>query len=552
MEEPSIKPELSIETPKEEPVPQPIVLSKFTHALLASLKQAKPRPRPDELSKLNVSQAVSFFALVYERIRNAVEYREDHLIRRAAIERIITRRLALNPEGKNEAENVLRELLWARYFSNGSLGGSELIDIQHVIDRYLHLNKKIATGRSGEDRQFLTEYIVDLMTCEIEETLSPEYAHRYSSYIFFLYQVLRKKIKIEGLSEDQKDAYFLAALERSFRKSDIPYQRYHLFTTFYKPLRQYSAKELELFATKAPAVFKKIDETINSKYVESLTRFTRKQLPPFLILFDIIKNKFSDIEKILSDKNELWKHVDETCREKYQQLNVRVRNLGFRSFIYIFLTKMLFALVLEVPVSQWVYNEVSMKSIAINSLFPPIFMLLIISFFKIPSEENTKNIFNRIIDIIDANVRFETSVSYMPKKSIERRPILIFGFTIFYSLTFIVTFTLIYEALLLLEFNLISIAVFIFFISLVSFFSYRVKQIVNEYRLSEKESALTPIIDFFFMPILSMGKFFSGGLAKLNFMIFILDFLIEAPFKLIFEIVEEWITFVRKRKEEII
>jgi hypothetical protein len=538
----------------EEPAdaPQPITLSNFTNALLGSLKQLKTRSRPDELSKIAVSQAVSFFALVYEKIRNAVEYREDHLIRRAAIERILNRRLTLNPEGKHEAENVLRELLWARYFANGSLGGKELIDVQLIIDRYLILKRKIITGRNIETQQLLSEHIMDLMTCEIEETLSPDNAHRYSSYLFFIYQVLRKKIKIEGLSEDQKDAYFLAALEKSFRKSDEPYQRYHLFVTFYKPIQTYTDKELDSFAAKAPAIFKKIDETITNTYVDSLTRFTRKQLPPFLILFSIIKDKASDINSILADKAKLWKQVDETCREKYQQLNSRVRTLAIRSFIYVFLTKMVFALILEVPVSQWLYGEVNMRSIGINTLFPPILMLLIVSIFKIPGEENTKNIFQRIIEIIDADASFETNISYMPKKKVEKKPILIFGFTIFYSLTFIVTLTLMYEGLLLLEFNMISIAIFIFFVCLVTFFSYRVKQIVNEYRLAEKEGILTPIVDFFFMPILSLGKFFSGGLARLNFMIFILDFLIEAPFKLIFEVVEEWITFVRKRKEEII
>ena len=538
---------------EEPPVkPDPLSLSQYTQALLGSLKQIKTLAKPDELSKIAVSQTVSFFALVYEKIRNAVEYREDHLIRRAAIERILNRRLMLNPEGKNEAEQVLRELLWARYFANGSLGGRELMDIQLIIDRYLKLKKQITKGRPMDTQQFLSEFIMDLMTCEIEEKLSPEVAHRFSNYTFFIYQVLRKKIKIEGLSEDQKDAYFLAALERSFRKSDQPYQRYHLFITFYKPIHTYSEKELDVYATKAPAIFKKIDETIENKYVESLTRFTRKQLPPFLILFSILKEKAAEAEAILSDKNTLWKHVDEICREKYQQLNKRVRTLAIRSFIYVFLTKMVFALILEVPVSQWLYNEVNMRSIAINTLFPPFLMLLIVSVFKIPGEENTKNIFHRIIDIIDANVTFETNISYMPKKVAERKPLLIFGFTVFYSLTFIVTLTLMYEGLLLLEFNMISIAVFIFFVSLVTFFSYRVKQIVNEFRLAEKDSILTPIIDFFFMPVLSLGKFFSGGLARLNFMIFILDFLIEAPFKLIFEVVEEWITFVRKRKEEII
>jgi hypothetical protein len=538
----------------EEPVdaPQPITLSNFTNALLGSLKQLKTRSRPDELSKIAVSQAVSFFALVYEKLRNAVEYREDHLIRRAAIERILTRRLTLNPEGTHEAENVLRELLWARYFANGSLGGKELIDIQQVIDKYLSLKRKIITGRSLDTQRFLSEFIMDLMTCEIEETLSPENANRFSSYLFFIYQVLRKKIKIEGLSEDQKDAYFLAALEKSFRKSDQPYQRYHLFVTFYNPISTYSDKELDTFAAKAPKLFKKIDETLTNTYVDSLTRFTRKQLPPFLILFSILKTKGAEVKAVLSDKGLLWKNVDETCREKYQQLNSRVRTLAIRSFIYVFLTKMVFALILEVPVSQWLYGEVNMRSIGINTLFPAFLMLLIVSVFKIPGEENTKNIFQRIVEIVDADTAFETNISYMPKKPVERKPILIFGFTIFYSITFIVTLTLIYEGLLLLEFNMISIVIFIFFVCLVTFFSYRVKQIVNEYRLAEKEGILTPFIDFFFMPILSLGKFFSGGLARLNFMIFILDFLIEAPFKLIFEVIEEWITFVRKRKEEII
>jgi hypothetical protein len=87
---------------------------------------------------------------------------------------------------------------------------------------------------------------------------------------------------------------------------------------------------------------------------------------------------------------------------------------------------------------------------------------------------------------------------------------------------------------------------------MVTFFSYRIKQFVNEYKLEEREGIFTPIIDFFFMPILSLGKWLSQEVARLNFFVFIFDFIIETPFKLLFEVVEEWIAFVRKRKEEII
>ncbi len=531
---------------------QTVILSDYTKALLDTLKSIKPKVKPDDNSALSVSQTVSFFALVYERVRNAVEYREDHLILRAAIERILRRRFSLNSSGKGEAENLLRELLWARYFDNGVLGGEDIVVIQDLINKYVLMRDQIVYGRDNELKVFLDKYLFDLITCEIEESLLPQSAQIQSNLSFFIYQVLRKKIKIEGLKEDQKDAYFLVSIEKVFGKSDQAYLRYHLFVTFYKTLGNYSDKELKNIIPKLPSIFKKIDDMITNPYVDNIVKFTRKQMPPFLVLFSLIKNKASEMNTILTDKEKLWNEVDQKCREKYQQLGGRVRTLAVRSFIYILLTKMIFAVILEVPISNYLYGEVNSQAIIINSLFPPILMIIILGFFKIPGEENTKKIYQRIVDIIDNDKSFESKVAFFPKKSTPKRPMLIFGFTIFYSLTFLVTFSLIYEALKTIDFNLVSMVIFVFFVSVVTFFSYRIRQITKELRLEEKSSILSPIVDFFFMPLLSMGKFFSSEIAKLNFFIFIFDFIIEAPFKLIFEVVEEWISFVRKRKEEII
>jgi hypothetical protein len=54
------------------------------------------------------------------------------------------------------------------------------------------------------------------------------------------------------------------------------------------------------------------------------------------------------------------------------------------------------------------------------------------------------------------------------------------------------------------------------------------------------------------MPILSVGKFLSRSLSHLNFITFIFDFIIEAPFKMIIEVIEEWISFVRQKRDEIV
>ncbi|NTU74468.1 hypothetical protein HGB07_10180 [Candidatus Roizmanbacteria bacterium] len=259
-----------------------------------------------------------------------------------------------------------------------------------------------------------------------------------------------------------------------------------------------------------------------------------------------------EINAILTNKEKLHTEVDITCRDKYSQIRKRLQMLAVRSLIYIFLTKTAFAIILEYPISLYLFNEARIVPIIINSLFPPFLMLVILALIKLPNDENTQNIYQRIIDIIDKDKTYETKVALLTKKSKAKKSFLAFGFTIFYSSTFFITLFLIYQALSLLNFNIISQAVFIFFISVVSFFSYRIKGVTNEYRLVEKDSAFTPVVDFFFMPILSIGKFLSTEISKLNFFIVIFDFIIEAPFKLLIEIVEEWISFVKARKEEIV
>ncbi|MFA9288645.1 MAG: hypothetical protein ACEQSA_02085 [Weeksellaceae bacterium] len=529
-----------------------IVLSKVTDKLLQALASLKPKAPTDDYTKLTVSQTVSFLALVYEKVRNAIEYREDHLIRRAAIERILKRRLALNPQGKNEAENVLRELMWARYFPNGSLGEYDIDLIQKIIDKYLLIKKKLLTGRNNKNKQYLNDALTDLITAEIEETLNITESKQESDFTYFIYQILKDKVKLEGVEEKDKDTFLFVAIENAYRKSDRAYQRYHLFTLFYKPLSRMSEEELPDIITKLPAIAKKIDDLMTNTTVEKMIRFTRRQLPPFLILFSILRRNRTNAAAILADKRALWTQVDEICREKYANVKARLNNLAVRSLIYIFVTKMLFALILEVPVSQLIYNHVNYWAIGINSIVPPIFMLLIILTVSVPGEDNTKRIFFRILDIIDADPTFEKTVALISREVKYKRPVLVFGFSILYTLTFLVTLFLIYEVLSAFEFNILSQALFIFFISVVAFFAYRIKQLSNRYRLTLKETVYSPVVDFFFMPILSLGKIFSEGVSRINFFILIFDFIIEAPFKLIIEVIEEWISFVRLKKEEII
>ncbi len=536
----------------DNPSNQKIIISPYFGYLVQSIKSIKQKIKPDEASRINVSQTVSFFALLYEKIRNAIEYREDHLIRRAAIERILKRRLMINPDGEYEGENLIRELLWARYFNHDELGYEDSLLVQKIIDNFIYLRKEILIGLSGKEKLACEEFLLHIITAEIEEKLSPVKSQKMAYFSYYLFQILCQKITIENLKPEVRDLCLLAAIERVFRRSDKAYQRYHLFINFYKNIGDFDKDELKKFGQKLNKIVDKINQILNNQYVNKISRYLKKQLPPFLILFSLVDEKMNEIETLLENKEKLEEEVEFLCRKKYQGIHSRLINLAIRSFIYIFLTKMVFALILELPLSQYLYGEVNVTSILINTVFPPILMLLILLFFKLPGQKNTQKIYERIIDIISKDSDYSKKTFIIKSKVKAKKPVLFFGFTIFYSLTFLITLDLINEILTILNFNLISKIIFVFFVSLVTFFSYRIKQVVNEYKLEEKESIFAPVIDFFFMPILSLGNFLSREVARLNFFIFIFDFIIESPFKLIFEVIEEWIAFVRKKKEEII
>ena len=175
-----------------------IELSEYSDYFLKSLSEIKQRNIDPDAQTLSVSQTVSFFAILYEKIRNAVEFREEHLIRRAAIERILSRRLALNPSGQNEAENLIRELMWARYIPPDSITINEIDDYQSIIDRYLDLKHQVLSGRSLGFKQRLAQYINDFLTCELEEELNTDKTQKKAAFLHYFYQVLNKKLLLMG------------------------------------------------------------------------------------------------------------------------------------------------------------------------------------------------------------------------------------------------------------------------------------------------------------------------------------------------------------------
>lgn len=522
-------------------------LSPLVNALLDIYQKRTETTHFSEQQTLRVSKTVSFFAFLYEKARNAIEYREEHLIRRAAIERILKRRLLFNNSGQAIAEALIRELLWARYLKNSTVPESRIDSTQKIIDKYLFLRRQLIPGRTIKEQKVLEQFILELLTCEVEEVLAP--APQREAFNNFVYHSIVSQVTLFGKKiESEKNILVYIAVEQGFAKSDTPLIRYHLVKIL---LPELIGANIECVHASLPyfmEVYKHIEATLKNPFLEKLRRFIKRNAAPYLILRDLIEAYPKEINNILRSRDLLRYKVDEMCRKRYAETKAKLTRAGVRSVIYIFLTKMVFALLLEIPVDRYLEQRIDYVPLTINIIVPPFLMFLVVALTSIPGEENTKRVLEKLSLIINKESRFEKTV--IKTRVVPRRPLLTFGFSILYLLAFLLSFGLIFFTLSAIKFNIVSQLIFIFFASMILFFGYRIRQTAKEYLLVEKESIFSPIVDFFMLPILSVGKWLSNEISRLNIFIFIFDFIIEAPFKAIFEIGEEWINFVKTKKEE--
>jgi hypothetical protein len=218
-------------------------LSPMAHFLFQAFTQKEQKP--NEEAKITVNPIVSKFASWYERLRNTMEFREDEVVLRATIERILKRRLLLGGNGKTTAEPLVKELLWARYLPDNEVAKSVVQRVEESIDLYLALRLKVMEQHGMKDT-IINDWIYDLMSSDIQYILNPK--HKKEVMTNFMFYVLKDDVTITDDSQETKDAQVFMAVRKAFAKDDLAFLRYHLFSQYFGKL---TTENLEYAAAKS-------------------------------------------------------------------------------------------------------------------------------------------------------------------------------------------------------------------------------------------------------------------------------------------------------------
>ncbi len=515
-------------------------LNKLSTALVGAYDRAAI---PNHDRTVSVNPLVAEIATWYEKFRTAMDYREDEVILRSTIERILKRRLILNGSGKKVAAPLIRELVWARYFPDSSIPESQVTKVAEAIDLYLQLEHKINTAHHL-GKGVINEWILHLLSSEIEHILKPnDPKDVMSNYIFRIFKDL---VNISDDTEEVRDLQVFIAVRRAYANDDLAFLRYHLFIQYFGSLTE---ETVDKVAANFAHAYKQIEEQFKYPAKDKIYSFIKNQTIPFLILDDVLRKHRGKNISIVSDENLLSTEVLSACNTRYKAIAGKVRRAIVRSVIFIFVTKAIFALFVEGAFERFLYGRTYWSSIAINILTPPILMIIVGFLIKSPNRENSYRILRKINTILYDDPPQLGNSLVVKKKPNKIDPLLWFVFSLLWIATAALSFGAVILILSKFRVNPFSQGVFIFFLAIVSFVSYRINRTAHMFIMKDKKENLGSLFfDFFFMPLIQIGRRLTLSISQINIFLFIFDFIIETPFKGVFAYIEQWFSFLRSQR----
>jgi hypothetical protein len=489
---------------------------------------------------IHVDEVASKVASFYEQIRTVVEWKEEHLMLRAAIIRKLKRKFfdlqmsdfSNQPEA---AESLILELIRGGHFPNDKIQESKISDVQKIIDRYIFILKN-----SSSEINF-SNWLIEVASCEIEDTLHP--ATKENALTDFMFEVMKKRIKVSDkifesglLKKEDVDTQIYIAVQQSLFKFDKPMISYNLIK--YK----YSNWE------NAVGIWKNIEIDLTNKISGKFYTICEKHDTPFLLLGDVLMQE-NGSSKIL-EPEDFEGAIRSAYAKRLSTLKKRIRRAAVYSTISIFVTKIISLIALMLILEKFIPTEhQNIIMIIADVLIPTFLMFLIVSSVKKPPRENLNMVIMETMKIVyeekDTDIY---EIKLRRKKGLVTR----IAISLVYAASTLASFGAIYFGFHYFGFPISSIVINMIFIALILFTGTVITKRAQELTIGdEKEDFITFLADIFFLPLQGLGKWLSTKWKKYNAIAAIFNALIDMPFSAFVEFIEKWRYFIKESKEDI-
>lgn len=526
-----------------------------TQKLISRYQEWHQSLQPKEgVVTIHVDEVASRVAAFYERIRGIIDWKEEHLLRKGAIERMLKRRLfpglgVVNRDlsGKTIARPLVLELIRGGHFPNDRIEESKIEEIQKAINKYIFILAH-RPPLQKKSRLQLYNWLSGIAACEIEELLSPSLKER--ALINYMFELMKERIKLnKQITEEEKNIQIYIAVQRALFNLDAPVISYHLLKYRYPEWTNLQESQLDEFAKNIHSIWEKIEKDLKHLLADKFYQICEKYDTLYLLLGDIISEDPQGIRKKVSNPEILESLIRKAYEKRLKTLKSRLGRAAFYATLSIFLTNVLSLLAIEIPFTKYVTGQFNFTAIGVDIFVPTVLMFFLVITIRPPKKGNLEKVIMEVMKIVYERKKEETyELRIFPKKS------LIFDAIIFliYLLSFCFILGFIIWGLSRVNFPPLSYVIFVVFLSLIAFAGAKIRQRAKELQVIEsKETFFHFIFDPFAVPIIQLGKWLTVRWKKYNVVAAIFNALIDMPFLVFVEFLEQWRYFLKEKKEEI-
>ncbi len=201
-----------------------------------------PLPK-GEVSTIHVDEIASKVAHFYERVRKIVDWKEENLLRRSAILRILKRSMIAEISNlkfifrvniEAVAEPLVLELIRGGHLANDEIPKEKISEVDRVVKKYFYLLRNAPFEELGpsfplKQKVNFYDWIMEIASCEIEEVLAPPV--KENTLMETMTALLAERIKllpVEQLTEEEKTIQTYIAVHRTLFDLDDGIITYHL------------------------------------------------------------------------------------------------------------------------------------------------------------------------------------------------------------------------------------------------------------------------------------------------------------------------------------
>ncbi len=529
----------------------PTILSEPCLRLLKELREVEERTEEEVGERIHVSQITRGLGFLYERIRNILDYKEESLWAKNAIFRFLLSYEFQFLEGANIGLSLIQELIRGRYLENDLIPESKAIEIDAILKKYRAV--WLITFSEGvtknKQERLLAEWLLGIAASEIEEVLRKNIKDYL--YFRFLYEALLDRVEFppEINQEAAKLQLYLASF-RAFFQADSDMEAWMLWKISFPEWKDNLSEELiKEIGENLPKIKERFDSILSWPLRSKLDNLMKRRSVLVTLLSDILQDHLTQAEELLTDAEKLEANLRLVYERRYQENRQRLRRTAFRAVIFILITKIFFALFIERAYELWTVGSVDKYALSLNILLPPTILMIASLSIRMPGEESN---FAKLLVEFNRLLSPDNEALGILRPPKTRSLFANFWLGVLYILNSALTFGILFWFVRTLRFNILSAIIFIFFLSIVSFFALRLRKTANELAaVEETEHWLRQIFDFLIFPIVEVGRFLSWGFRSLNLAVILFDFLLEAPFRAFISILEEWVSFLRERRESL-